>query len=85
MNSGFYFIESWILCLFKKLTVLSYDFHLSYHWTSLPKIYKAILLLKLKKRTRKTAKLSLLVFDTKAYYAVSLNVLFFLNSKVFTK
>jgi intein/homing endonuclease len=39
----------------------------------------------LKKRTRKTAKLSLLVFDAKAYYAVSLNILFFFNSKAFRK
>ena len=50
-----------------------------YHWTSLPKIYKGVHPLILKKRTRKTAKLSLLVFDTKAYYAVSLNILFFVR------
>jgi len=55
------------------------------HWTSPPKIYKGEYLLILKKKTRKTAKLNHLIFDTKAYYAVSLNVLFFLYSKAFGK
>jgi len=53
------------------------------HWTYVREVFKSLILLNMKKRTRETAKLRFLVFDTKIYYAVSLKVLFLLTLKFF--